>query len=71
MGIELTEEQIEAAKAEIARREQAQKDAWHAECVRKQREAEERFWTGMKAKYPSLDRDTMYDIYAELRNFYE
>lgn len=69
--VELTEEQIQAAAAELRRREKARNDAYAEEYHREQKAAEERFWAGMLAQYPDLDRDTMYDIYHEIRNFYE
>lgn len=69
--MDLTEEQLEEARQEIRRRDKAQSDAYAAEWQCRQNEVKERFWTGMLAKYPGLDRETMYDIYWEVRDFYE
>lgn len=67
----LTEEQIKEAEAELKRRQKEKSDAYHREYVRKQAEAEARFWVEMEAKYPQLGHDTMFDIYSELRDFFD
>lgn len=68
--MELTEEQLQAAKAELDRRRAAEEKRYSDEYERKVREADERFWARMRAKYPHLDKDTMYDIYTEICSYY-
>lgn len=66
----LTEEQLAEAKAELAKRDREQRRRYEEECARRNREAEDRFWAGMLTKYPDLDRDTMYDIWSEVDDYY-
>jgi len=67
----LTEEQLAEARHILAARRRAQEEAMEAAAARLYREREDRFWTGILAKHPALDRDTMYTIYCEVRDFYE
>lgn len=69
--MELTEEQLEEARQELARREKARNDAYSAEWQRKQNEAEERFLEKQDRYHPDIDRDTRYEIYADYRDFFE
>ena len=62
---ELTEAQLAEAKAVLEARERAR-----IEQARREREAEDRFWDGMKAQYPDLSRETMYDIWSAVDAFY-
>jgi hypothetical protein len=68
---QLTEEQLQEATRELKRREDEKEQRYHEEWYAKQQAAEEKFWAGMLARYPQLDRDTMYDIYGECRDFYD
>jgi len=66
----LTEEQLAEAQTELARREKERFDRYSREYAERQRAAEDAFWERMKAKYPQLDRDTMYDIWSEVDDFF-
>jgi hypothetical protein len=76
--MEFTDEQLKEAQAELRRRD-AEQSRKHREDTRKrlaehdrrQREAEERHWLKMEAAYPGIDHDTLYSIYADMRDFYE
>lgn len=67
---ELTEAQLAEAKSVLEARERARVEQANQDRARRQREAEDRFWEGMQAKYPELSRDTMYDIWSEVDAFY-
>jgi hypothetical protein len=67
----LNEEQLEEAQRVLHTREAERHRQYEAECARRYREEEKRFWERMTAKYPHLDQDTMYDIYSEMREFFE
>jgi hypothetical protein len=69
--MELTEEQLKEAKAELERREKARNQKYHDEYVARQREAERLHWLKMEAAYPGIDHDTLYSIYSDMRDFYE
>jgi len=69
--MKLTEEQLEEARAEIERREDAKAKAYHDEYMRKVREDDERFHAKMKAQYPNLSEDDMYDIYSQYSDYYQ
>jgi Skp family chaperone for outer membrane proteins len=69
--MELTEEQLAAAQAELARREAARRQQYHDEYVERERQAEQRFMDKMDRAYPGIDRDTRYSIYSDYRDFYE
>lgn len=68
--MKLTEEQVQAAKAELDRREKEQRERYAQEYLERQRAAEERFLAVTDAEFPGIDRDTRYGIYAAYRNFY-
>lgn len=67
----LTEQQLEEAAQEIARREQASRDGYARECAERRRVDEEQFETKMDAWYPDVDRETRYSIYTDYREFHE
>jgi hypothetical protein len=67
----LTEEQLAEAREELAARAKAKSDEYAREYARRQHEAEERHWVKMEAAYPGINRDTMYEIYSDMRDFYE
>lgn len=67
----LTEEQLDEAKRELARRDKEQAERYHQEYIERQRAADERFRLKMEAAYPGIDADTRYSIYADYRDHYE
>lgn len=67
----LTDAQLEEAKAELKRRETEQARRYSEEYARRQAEAEERLYLKMEAAYPGIDRETMYNIFSDMRDFYE
>jgi hypothetical protein len=69
--MDLTEEQLAAAQEELRRREKERHDGYAREYARRQAEADERHWEKMEAAYPDLSRDTLYDIYSTMRDYYE
>lgn len=66
----LTEEQLAEAQRELRRRAKEQSDRYTCEYAERMLAAEEAFWARMTAKYPQLDKDTMYDIYSEVSDWY-
>jgi hypothetical protein len=69
--MEFTEEQLKEAQLELERRRVTEARAAHEEYMRRQAEAEKRHWLKMEAAYPGIDHDTLYSIYADMRDFYE
>lgn len=67
----LTEEQLAEAKAELDRRTAEKSNLYVREYARRQAEAEERHFIKMEAAYPGIDRETMSNIYYDMRDFYE
>lgn len=67
----LTEEQLREAEAELQRRAKQRSDEYSATYARAMREAEERHWVKMEAAYPGINRETLYSIYSDMREYYE
>lgn len=67
----LTEAQLEEAKQELKRRDEAQAQLYQQQYREQQRLADERFKAKMNAVYPGVDEDTRYAIYCDYRDYYE
>ena len=66
----LTEEQLAEARTELLRREKEIADRRNREYAEKVKRADDAFWERMTAKYPDIDRDTLYDIWSEIDDWY-
>ena len=67
----LTEAQLEEAKRELKRRDEAQAQMYHEQYMERQRAADARFKAKMDAAYPGVDEETRYAIYSDYRDYYE
>lgn len=67
----LTEAQIQEARIELARRQEAERLSYERVRNAAHRAEEDLFWAEMHEKFPNVSRDDMYEIYAAYRDFYE